>query len=115
VKKLLVIGFTLALAACAAQQSAQRAPAAQQPETTPAATEAAAAAREDQRKSGWGYVSTLERRDVTGSRINRVRRRGEQAKNTTAGKRVETISREQIEELQDRGFDGLSGVLPAAD
>ena len=119
VKKLLIIGLGLALGGCVAQQSAMQAQGAQPQETATAATGGGANReadrREDRRRSDAGYVSTLERRDVTGSRINRVRRRGEPVEDTTAGKRVETISREQIEELGERGYDGLSDVLPAGD
>lgn len=37
------------------------------------------------------------------SRINRVRRRGEPEDDSTAGKRVETITGEQLEEMEERG------------
>ena len=104
VKELLVIACALALGACAAQQSAL-----QSAESTPEGQEAqasensAAARREERRRSDETYVSSLERRDQTGSRINRVRRRGEPEEDKTAGKRVETISREQLEDIQERG------------
>ena len=104
VKELLVIACALALGACAAQQSAL-----QSAESTPEGQEAqasensAAARREQRHKSDENYVSSLERRDQTGSRINRVRRRGEPEEDKTAGKRVETISREQLEDIQERG------------
>ena len=103
-KKLLLVACALALGACAAQQSAL-----QSSESTPEGQEAqasensAAARREERRRSDETYVSSLERRDQTGSRINRVRRRGEPEEDKTAGKRVETISREQIEDMQERG------------
>ena len=100
-KKLLVVACALALGACAAQQSAvQSADAA--PEAQ-ASEDSAAARREQRRKSDQTYVTSLERRDTTGSRINRVRRRGEPEEDNTAGKRVETITGEQLEEIEERG------------
>ena len=112
-KKLLITGFALALGACAAQQSAMNAPAAQAPESEAAVAEdRSAAAREERRRRDQRYVTTLERRDVTGSRINRVRRRGEPDEDKTAGKRVDTISREQIDELEELGMGSVSEALP---
>ena len=113
----LLIGFALALGACAAQQSAVKAPDAQPPVAAAGKSGEEVAGRSGEtRSSDRGYVSSaLERRDVTGSRINRVRRRSEPAEDTTAGKRVETISGDQIDELQERGYDGLSDILPAGD
>lgn len=103
-KKLLVIACALPLGACAAQQSAMQAadtaPEAQQAQAT---EDSAAARREQRRRSDQTYVTSLERRETTGSRINRVRRRGEPEEDNTAGKRVETISREQLEEIKERG------------
>ena len=103
-KKLLVVACALALGACAAQQSAM-----QTADSTPDAQQAqssqdsAASRREQRRKNDETYVTSLERRDRTGSRINRVRRRGEPDEDTTAGKRVETISGEQIDDMEERG------------
>ena len=98
-KKLLVIGFALALGACAAQQTALQSAATPAAEQEAAAQEKAASKRS---KRDEDYVNSLERRDVTGSRINRVRRRGEAGEDATAGKRVETISREDIELMEQR-------------
>ena len=112
-KKLLITGFALALGACAAQQAAVNAPAAQAPEGEAAVAEdRAAAGREERRRRNQRYVTTLERRDVTGSRINRVRRRGEPEEDKTAGKRVDTISRQQIEDMEDLGMGSVSEALP---
>ena len=103
-KKLLVIGCALALGACAAQQTAL------QSADTPASEQEAAAQEKAASKRDEDYVSSLERRDVTGSRINRVRRRGEADEDTTAGKRVETISREEIDMMEQRaGGPVISG------
>lgn len=103
-KKLLVIACALALGACAAQQSAlQSADTAPEAQQARATEDSAAASREQRRKSDQTYVTSLERRDTTGSRINRVRRRGEPEEDTTAGKRVETITGEQLEEIKERG------------
>jgi len=104
VKKLLVVACALALGACAAQQSAvQSADAAPEAQQARATEDSAAARREQRRKSDQPYVTSLERRDTTGSRINRVRRRGEPEEDNTAGKRVETITGEQLEEIEERG------------
>jgi len=104
VKKLLIVACAMALGACAAQQSALQSadstPDAQQAQAT---EDSAAERREQRRRSDQTYVTSLERRDTTGSRINRVRRRGEPEEDTTAGKRVETISGEQLEEIKERG------------
>lgn len=103
-KKLLVIACALALGACAAQQSAlQSADSAPDEQQAQAAEESAAVRREKRRKSDQTYVTSLERRDKTGSRIGRVRRTGEPEEDRTAGKRVETISGEQLEEIEERG------------
>ncbi|MDE0680688.1 MAG: hypothetical protein OXI11_10820 [Gammaproteobacteria bacterium] len=103
-KKLLVVACALALGACAAQQSAlQSADADPDAQQAQASEDSAAARREQRRKSDQTYVTSLERRDKTGSRINRVRRRGEPEEDTTAGKRVETISREELEDMEERG------------
>ncbi|MYA30779.1 MAG: hypothetical protein F4Y31_06050 [Gammaproteobacteria bacterium] len=103
-KKLLVVACALALGACAAQQSAvQSADAAPEAQQAQASEDSAAARREQRRKSDQTYVTSLERRDKTGSRINRVRRRGEPEEDNTAGKRVETITGEQLEEIEERG------------
>ena len=98
-KKLLAIGFALALGACAAQQNAVQSSATPAAEQQAAPQEKAAAARD---RKDEDYVTSLERRDVTGSRINRVRRTGEVDEDTTAGKRVETLSREEIEMMDQR-------------
>ncbi len=101
-KKLLAIGFALALGACAAQQTALQSAATPAAEQEAAVQEKAADNGDKRSKRDEDYVSSLERRDVTGSRINRVRRRGEAEEDTTAGKRVETISREEIEMMEQR-------------
>ena len=62
----------------------------------------AASRREAKRKKDENYVSSLERRDRTGSRINRVRRKGEAEDDTTAGKRIESVSREELEDIDRR-------------
>ena len=111
-KTLIAATFAIALGACAAQQSSLQSAA---PAEAPEAAAAAPERREQARAPEPGYVSTIERRDVTGSRINRVRRRSEPVQDTTAGKRVETISRDDLEDLQERGYDGLSEVLPPGD
>ena len=104
-QKLLVIGCALALGACAAQQTAL------QSADTPASEQEAAAQEKAASKRDDDYVSSLERRDVTGSRINRVRRRGEDDEDTTAGKRVETVSGEEFERIQQ----GSSGPVISGD
>ena len=108
-KKLWVAGLALSLAACAAQESALQSSGAQAPEAAPAETADSAAARRESRRDQ-PYVTSLERRDKTGSRINRVRRRGEPDEDTTAGKRVETVSREELENIERRsGGPVISG------
>lgn len=103
-KKLLIVAFTLALGACAAQQSAlQSADSAPERQQAQASEDSAAAPGDKRRRSDEPYLTSLERRDTTGSRINRVRRRGEPEEDRTAGKRVETISKEQLEEMKERG------------
>lgn len=103
-KKLLVIACALALGACAAQQSAlQSADAATEAQQAQESEDSAGVRRERQRKKDDYYVGSLERRDKTGSRIGRVRRTGEPEEDRTAGKRVETISGEQLEEIEERG------------
>ena len=103
-KKLLVVACALALGACAAQQSAlQSADSAPEGQQAQASEDSAAAPRDKRRRSDEPYLTSLERRDTTGSRINRVRRRGEPEEDRTAGKRVETISGEQLEEMEERG------------
>ena len=101
-KRLVVIACALALGACAAQQSALQSADASG-EARQVSQDSAAARREQRRKNDETYVTSLERRDTTGSRINRVRRRGEPEEDNTAGKRVETISGEQLEEIKERG------------
>ena len=104
VKKLVVIAFALALGACASQQSlAPSAAVASEGQQAQAPESSAEARRAERRKQDENYVSSLERRDKTGSRINRVRRRGEPEEDSTAGKRVETIGREELEEMEQRG------------
>ena len=109
-KRLLVIACALALGACAAQQSllqsADSAPDGQQAQTS---EDSATVRRERQRKGDDYYVGSLERRDTTGSRINRVRRRGEPEEDKTAGKRVETITREELEDIEERGGSVVIG------
>lgn len=112
VKKLWVAGLALSLAACAAQESALQSSDAAAPEAAAAESsetgDSAAARRESRRDQP--YVTSLERRDKTGSRINRVRRRGEPDEDTTAGKRVETVSREELENIERRsGGPVISG------
>ena len=103
-KRLLVIACGLALGACAAQQSAlQSADSTPDAQQAQASEDSAAVRREERRKSDQTYVTSLERRDKTGSRINRVRRRGEPEEDRTAGKRVETVSGEQLEDIEERG------------
>lgn len=103
-KRLLVIACALALGACAAQQSAmQSADATTEAQQAQTSEDSAGVRREEQRKSDQTYVTSLERRDKTGSRINRVRRRGEPEEDNTAGKRVETVSGEQLEEIEQKG------------
>ena len=103
-KRLLVIVCALALGACAAQQSAvQSADSTPEGQEVQASRGSAETRRERQRKNDDYYVGSLERRDKTGSRINRVRRKGEPEEDSTAGKRVETISGEQLEEIEQRG------------
>ena len=97
-----VIGCALALGACAAQQTALQSADTPASELEAAAQEKSASNGDKRRERDEDYVSSLERRDVTGSRINRVRRRGEPEEDTTAGKRVETISREEIEMMEQR-------------
>lgn len=109
-KKLLVVACALALGACAAQQSAmQSAEAAPDAQQAQASEDSAAARREQRRKSDQTYVTSLERRDKTGSRINRVRRRGEPEEDNTAGKRVETVTREQLDDMEERGRTPVLG------
>ena len=114
-KTLITATFAIALGACAAQQSSLQSSAPTEAPEAPEATAVAPERREQARAPEPRYVSTIERRDVTGSRINRVRRRSEPVEDTTAGKRVETISRDDLEDLQERGYDGLSEVLPPGD
>lgn len=103
-KKFVVITCALALGACAAQQSAvQTAESAPDGQQVQASENSAESRQEEKRKSDKYYVTSLERREKTGSRINRVRRRGEPEEDTSAGKRVETITREQLEDAQRRG------------
>lgn len=103
-KKLLVIACALALGACAAQESAlQSADSTAHAQSAQPPEEAATSRRERRRNNDDYYVGSLERRDTTGSRINRVRRRGEPEEDKTAGKRVETITREDLEEMEQRG------------
>lgn len=102
-KKLLLIACALALGACAAQQSAMQSADSAADAQQAQASEDSAAARREKRKSDQTYVTSLERRDKTGSRIGRVRRTGEPEEDRTAGKRVETISGEQLEEIEERG------------
>ncbi|MCY3941307.1 MAG: hypothetical protein OXG29_09555 [Gammaproteobacteria bacterium] len=109
-KKLLVVACALALGACAAQQSAlQSAEAAPEAQQAQASEDSAAARRDKRRKSDEPYLTSLERRDTTGSRINRVRRRGEPEEDNTAGKRVETISKEQLDDMEERGRTPVLG------
>lgn len=109
-KKLLVVACSLILGACAAQQSAlQSADAAADAQQKGVTEDTAAADREQRRSSDQTYVTSLERRDKTGSRINRVRRRGEPEEDNTAGKRVETITGEQLEEIVERGGNVVLG------
>lgn len=110
VKKLLVVACALALGACAAQQSAlQSADSAPEGRQAQASDDSATARQDKRRKSDQPYVTSLERRDTTGSRINRVRRRGEPEEDNTAGKRVETITGEQLEEIEERGGSVVIG------
>lgn len=103
-KKLLIVTCALALGACAAQQSAlQSADSTPEAQQAQALEDSAAAPRDKRRRSDEPYLTSLERRDKTGSRINRVRRRGEPEEDRTAGKRVETISKEQLEDMEERG------------
>ncbi|MXW21264.1 MAG: hypothetical protein F4Z95_10710 [Gammaproteobacteria bacterium] len=103
-KKLLIVACAMALGACAAQQSEmQSADTAGEAQQSTASQDSAAARREQRRKSDETYVTSLERREKTGSRINRVRRRGEQEEDTSAGKRIETISSEQLDDMDERG------------
>lgn len=103
-KKLLIVACALALGACAAQQSAlQSADAVGEAQQSQASQDSAAEHREQRRKNDETYVTSLERRDRTGSRIDRVRRRGEPEEDNTAGKRVETISGEQLDDMDERG------------
>lgn len=103
-KKLLIVACAMALGACAAQQSAvQSADAAGEAQQSRASQDSAAARREQRRKDDETYVTSLERREKTGSRINRVRRRGEQEEDTTAGKRIDTIGGDQLEDMDERG------------
>ncbi len=95
-KKLLATGFALALGACAAQQTALQSAA------TPAAEQEAAAQEKAASKGDEDYVSSLERRDVTGSRINRVRRRGEPERDNRAIQGIDTVSKEEIEMMEQR-------------
>jgi len=104
VKKLLIVACAMALGACAAQQSAvQSADSTPDAQQSRASQDSAAARREQRRKNDETYVTSLERRERTGSRINRVRRRGEPEEDTTAGKRVDTIGGEQIDDMEERG------------
>ena len=102
-KKLLIIGCALALAACAAQESALQSTDAAASGETAEKAQSAAERRAEKRKRDENYVSSLERRDRTGSRINRVRRRGEVEDGDTEALRVETVSREELEEMERRG------------
>lgn len=110
IKPLWIAGLALLLAACAAQESAlQSSSNTAAPEAAAADTSDSAAARRESRRDR-PYVSSLERRDKTGSRINRVGRRGEPEEDTTAGKRVETVSREELENIERRsGGPVISG------
>ena len=110
-KKLLVIGCALALGACAVQQTALQSADTPASEQEPAAQEKAASNGGKRSKRDEYYVTSLERRDVTGSRINRVRRRGEADEDTTAGKRVETVSSEEFARIQQ----GQSGPVISGD
>ena len=114
-KKLLVIACGLVLGACAAQQSAVQSSPASALQDAEAQEATADRSPNQGRKSEEDYYSTLERRDVTGSRIDRVRRRGERKEDKTAGKRVAVISGEEIEALKERGIDRLGEVLRASD
>ena len=109
-KKLLLIACALALGACAAQQSAVQsadsAPDGQEVQASKGSTETR---RKSRRKNDDYYVGSLERRETTGSRINRVRRRGEPEEDKTAGKRVETVTREQLEDIEERGGSVVIG------
>ena len=114
-KKLLVFACALALGACATQQgTVQSSPAS--PSQDAAAPQASAERSPEQgRKPEEEYYSTLERRDVTGSRIDRVRRRGERKEDKTAGKRVAVIAGEELEDIKERGIHSLSEVLPPSE
>lgn len=102
-KKLLVIACALALGACAAQQSGmQSADSTATGEKAEASQDSAASRSEKRKRDDDDYITSLERRDKTGSRINRVRRRGEVDDDTTAGKRVTTVSREELEDMEAR-------------
>lgn len=103
VKKLLIIGCAVALAACAAQESALQSTGAAASGETAEKPQTAAERRAEKRKRDENYVSSLERRDRTGSRINRVRRRGEVEEDKPSALRVETVSREELEEMERRG------------
>ena len=103
VKKLLIIGCALALAACAAQENALQSSGAAASGGTAEPAQTAAERRAEKRKRDENYVSSLERRDRTGSRINRVRRRGEVEDEKPSALRVETVSREELEEMERRG------------
>ena len=98
-KRLLLIGCALAFGACAAQQTAL------QSSDTPASEQQAAPqekAATNSNKRDEDYVSSLERRDITGSRINRVRRRGEPAEDNKDVQGIKTVSREEIEMMEQR-------------
>ena len=98
-KQLLVIGCALALGACAAQQTALQSADTPASEQEAAAQEKAASKRS---KRDEDYVSSLERRDVTGSRINRVRRRGEPERDNRDIQGIDTVSKEEIEMMEQR-------------
>ncbi len=71
-KKLLVIACALALGACAAQQAAMQSADTETSGQDAASSQDTATSRsEERRKRDENYVSSLERRDKTGSRINR--------------------------------------------
>lgn len=103
VKKLLIMGCALALAACAAQENALQSSGAAASGEAAEPAQTAAERRAEKRKRDEDYVTSLERRDRTGSRINRVRRRGEAEEDKPSALRVETVSREELEEMERRG------------
>ena len=102
-KRLLIFGCALALAACAAQENALQSSDATASGEAAEPTQTAAERRAEKRERDKDYISSLERRDRTGSRINRVRRRGEAEEQKPSVQRVETISREELEDMERRG------------